>query len=196
MPVPLGAIALGAGLAKLGVDLSSNKKRRNKFEEAMKNRPEYEIPDATKNAYNTAQREYKYGEIPGMGELMDRIALGEANALETSKQSGDALGAVSSIQAGSRKAEADLGMANAQFRQSNLDRVLATSAAMAAAEDREFQMNEFAPWADRYKFDQEMVGASNRALTGGIDNLSSMFLLSGFDNKSIDPTEAIKNFIG
>lgn len=171
MPIPLAAIAIGAGLAKLGVDIGTNVKRRRNFEDAMSDRPEYEIPDALENSYAEAQRQYKYGEIPGYSEAIDRIGLSQSNSLRAAQEGGNALGLVAALQSGTNRSYEDLEVRNAEFRQSNLDRVLRMSQLMSDAQDRQWQMNEFAPWADRYNFDQNMTGLWNETLTRGINNL-------------------------
>lgn len=195
MPVPLAAIAIGAGLAKLGVDIGTNIKQRKNFNEAQKNRPEYEIPESLKDAYGEAQRQYEFGEIPGYSEMMGRIGQSEANAVDAAQQGGNALGMIPLIQANTNKASQDLEVANADFRQSNLDRVLRMSQAMSAAEDREFQMNDMAPWRSEYNFNQNMTGLSNQMFTSAIDNLGFGASMMGGD-KEINTTQLAMSFWG
>jgi len=134
---------------KFLVDLIREKKLKDAFNEAQKTRPEYNVPDATKSACATASREYNNGELPGLNRILDKIGTSSANSIAAAQQGGNALGSIAGIQAGENDALLNVGVANAEYRKSNLDRLLRESQNMAAAQDMQWQMNQYAPWADR-----------------------------------------------
>ena len=155
---------------KFLVDLIREKKLKDAFNEAQKTRPEYNVPDATKSAYATASREYNNGELPGLNRILDKIGTSSANSIAAAQQGGNALGSIAGIQAGENDALLNVGVANAEYRKSNLDRLLRESQNMAAAQDMQWQMNQYAPWADRYNFKTQMTNLANQRWTTALDS--------------------------
>jgi len=129
-------------------------------------RPKYEMPDALRQRFALAQAEYADPYMPGYERAQDNINLGMANAIRSMQESGNVQagfqGSVAEASAAQRGLAAENEGAQQRDRE-NLQRVLD---AVAQAQDLEFQMNEFAPFADRQQLSEDMIG-------GGLENIMS-----------------------
>lgn len=159
---------------KFFVDLLREKKLKKTFNEAQDTRPEYTIPEAVQENVDRAKREFQHGELPGYTDFLDRAAIASANAISASQQGGNALGNISAIQSNLARQERDLGIANQNYRTSMLDRLTNANRDLAQQQQMEFQMNEFAPWLDKYNFNTQMTNLANQRWTTAIDSFSNI----------------------
>jgi hypothetical protein len=159
---------------KFLVDWLRERKLKKNFAEAQKTRPEYKIPDAIQDNVDIASREFNYGEIPGYGKLLDRNAVAAANSVAAAQQGGNALGSIAGIQAAEGRANENLGIANANYRKANLSNLLGANGQLGRSQDVAWQMNEFAPWADKYQFKNNMADLANQRWTTALDSYNSL----------------------
>jgi len=144
-------------------------------------RPDYEIPDSAKTALALAKAKVMDPNMPGYSQAKDDIGLIAANTIKSAQEGGSAMEALSSIQANALAANRDLAVTNAQDQSNdilNLERALG---AFAQYEDQEFQMDEFAPFADRAREGRDIVGAGVENLFKGLDYATILKLLSNKD---------------
>lgn len=147
------------------LDWRREKKLKKNFDEAQKTRPEYQIPGALKENVDTSRREAQFGELPGYRNALDRNDVAAANSLSAASEAGNALGMIPSIQANKSKADLDLETANADYRRQNLGMLYAANRDLAGAQDTAFQMNKFAPWADKYNMANNLTNLSYNRFT-------------------------------
>lgn len=145
---------------------------QSEFRRLDANRPEYEIPEAARQALMLAQS--MIGDMPGTGVQQQRIDTSAANMIQSAFQAGNPLAALGSIQANENKANLDLQTQNATFRQTAMDRAREALGTYAQYKDMEFQMNEYAPWKDKMQRAENMFGAGSKNLFGGVDAVSQV----------------------
>ena len=152
-------------LTQFLLDRRREKKLEKNFNAAQKTRPEYEIPGALAQSAGLAYNEATMGELPGYASARDRNDVSAANSLAAAGEAGNVLGVVPAVQAA--KAGADLGLetANADYRRSNLGMLYAVNQQLAGAQDTKFQMNEFAPWKDKYNMANQLTDLSYQRWT-------------------------------
>jgi len=132
------------------------------------NRPKYEIPDSAKQALGQARLLAYDQSAPGESRRMDAARLSSANAVRAAQEGGNALEAVAGIQGQENRAvQGILADSEANQRQDQnqyMDMLLR----MGDKEDMEFQMNEFAPFADKQNEMRDILGG----MTQNMYNLS------------------------
>lgn len=136
-----------------------------------KKRPEYEIPAEDKAALALAKARAADPNMPGQQALEDRISLSTSNALAAGREGGNVQEVLPAIQSSENKANRELGIAAAEDQNRDLLNYQGALNQMGQRKDLEFQMNEFAPYAQNYQEGRQMVGA-------GIENLNTAFMLS------------------
>jgi hypothetical protein len=158
----LGRAALGGGQI-LGSLLTKAK------------RPKYEIPKSEREALAMAKLRAADPNMPGQQRAEDRAMLAEANAVRGAQDSGNAMEVIPAISAGTQGNLADISAQSAQFQNQDLDRLDSALSRNAEYQDQEFQMNEFAPYAQKYELKQQLLG-------GGLENIAKageQFVLNG-----------------
>jgi hypothetical protein len=151
-PITIGLIAGGAQI--LGSLFTKAK------------RPEYEIPTAMKSAVGVAASQAN-ADSPSYQIGIQNALLAQQNSLNSP------LGAsvASIIQGQTNKTLADLGVQNDTFRiNANRDYINILQQ-YARSQDKEFEMNQLAPYQDKYNEKRELMGA-------GISNLYNAAALS------------------
>ena len=146
-------------------------------------RPDYEIPDSARQALNLARIHAADPNMPGEQKAIERAGVSAANSARVAQESGNALEALPSIQ-GQYDATTQGVLARSEADQQrdmgNLSNQLLN---MAQYKDQEWQLNKFAPYAEKQQEARDLVGALST-------NLSSALLHQGLAEK---PSGAINN---
>lgn len=145
---------------------------RSKLGQLEANRPQYEIPQAAKNALALVQSQI--GDMPGTAVEQQRIDMTAANMVQAAMQTGNPLGALGAIQANQTAAGLNLATSNARFRTEASYRAADAMNQYAQYKDMEFQMNEYAPWKDQYQLYENMYGAGSKNVHSGLDSFSQI----------------------
>lgn len=126
------------------------------------NRPGYEIPDSAKQALGQAGLLAYDQAAPGEPRRMDAARLSSANAVRAAQEGGNALETVAGIQGQENAAVqgilADSEVSQRQDMNTYMDLLLR----MGEKEDLKFQMNEFAPYADKQNELRDILGAATQ----------------------------------
>lgn len=137
-------------------------------------RPKYETPEEVGRMLNISQNRYADKFMPGQAGYMDKIEQQAANAFGQSSEAGNPFAAITNIQA---QAGSQLQDVNTQQLQMNMQNEAAYKEAlmgMSTFKDREWQINEFAPYKDKYTEFRDMYGAGAKNTFGALDSLSSI----------------------
>lgn len=165
----LGAIPevfkLGQGLKQV--------KQGNKGLDGL-TRPEYSMPEEAARALGIAQGRYADKFMPGEGVYTDRIEQQGANAYAQGAEAGNPFALIGNIHAQSSNQLQDLQTKSAQFQLQNENAYKQQLMTTADYRDQEWQMNEFAPYKDKYTEFRDMIGAGNKNIYGGLDSLSAI----------------------
>ena len=154
MPLPAFAIpSIIAGVTGAGQVLGGL------FGALGNKRPEYEIPESLRQSVALARLKVQDPNAPGYSQAREQLDLTAANALYAAQQSGGAqigLGeVVGQTEAGARH----LQQMNVEDQARDVERYQSSLGELAQAEDVQFQMNEFAPYAQRAQESRDVFGA-------------------------------------
>jgi hypothetical protein len=127
-------------------------------------RDDYEIPDSVKQAMAMAQMRVADPKAPGYDQAKSNIDLQTANALNQAVQTGSGTEALASVVGAQDQAYRGLAEMSARSQDMDLDRLQQSLQMYANYEDQEFQMNEYAPYAQKFQLFSDMVG-------GGLENI-------------------------
>jgi len=130
-------------------------------------RPEYQIPDAQNQATALAALSAS-GNMGGYDQAKSNIGTSTANALTAAREAGNPNALIGQIQSNENVALNRLDAQNAGFKdqkQGDLQRALMTQ---GEYQDRAWQMNEFAPYADKVQQGRQMFGAGLSNMFGAM----------------------------
>lgn len=154
-------------------------------------RPEYEIPSEVRTSLTLAQQEY--GAV-GRDEMNARIQnqLGAANSASVAVASGNGYAAAPAIEAQRQTGSREISALAEQKRRADLQRLMASQENMANYKDQEFQVNKFAPYAQRYNEGREQIGGGLENINTGLSGVSSLaqIYMSGVGERGLSPTQA------
>jgi hypothetical protein len=151
----IGALAGGASSVFQLIDGIKQRREANRLQErvvaAEGARPGYTRPEEAVRALTLAQQSYADPYMPGENRMLDRVSLSQNNALEAARLGGNPYASIGAAQGQADLANERIGIQSAQFRNEEENRLMNMLQMMGSYTDQEFQMNEFAPWADNYQ---------------------------------------------
>ncbi len=151
-------------------------------------RPDYEIPDSARQALNLARIQAADPNMPGEQKAIERAGVSAANSARVSQESGNALEALPSIQ-GQYDATTQGILARSEADQKDDQQRLAQQLGMMAQyKDQEWQLNKFAPYAEKQQETRDLVGSLST-------NLSSALLYQGLSADGGEGGEGAPNFL-
>ena len=151
-------------------------------------RPDYEIPDSARQALNLARIHAADPNMPGEQKAIERAGVSAANSARVAQESGNALEALPSIQ-GQYDATTQGILARSEADQkADQQRLAQQLAQMAQYEDMRYQMNEYAPYAEKQQETRDLVGSLST-------NLSSALLHQGLSADGAGATSSAPNFL-
>lgn len=168
MAVPILAIAqLGMGI----YNMVKSKKR-----------PKYEIPGAQRQHLAMAKAMANRHEMPGQSNMHAQVAQQAANALSQSREYGQAgLASLPAIMARANTANLNIGTQAAGWRDRQMSQYLGALGQFAGAQNMEWQMNKFAPYADRMQRGNDMFGAGVQNMSHSSDQIIGLLAALGGD---------------
>ena len=143
-----------------------NKKRRK--------RPRYSAGKERLEALGAAKAEYMDKSMPGEDKMVDRANLASANALASAREAGNALEVVSAVQGNQNRALESIGIASATDQKRDSANYQNALNKYAESQDLEFQMNEFAPYAENQQEGKQMIGAGIENAFGALAAMSAV----------------------
>jgi hypothetical protein len=179
----LGALAgIGFGLSAIGSIfkgvLGNNQRKEAKEGLANLERPEYEIPNEVYQYLGQTQADTRRN-MPGYETARQGIDQSQANASGLAVQSGNPLLGIGGIQGQTNKANRNLAVENASYIDNKKDARNRALLLAANYKEREQQMNEFAPYRDKYNEFREQLGAGQQNINSGLGDMSSALISLG-----------------
>jgi hypothetical protein len=132
---------------------------------ATNKRPEYSIPPAMQAALAQSQR-MSMMNSPAFEQQLQFNSMAAQTAMQAAQQSNNLSGALALIQAQQQKGVMDATTQNQQFMIGRQDKYNQDLQNYAAYQDQQWQMNEFAPYAQKRQIGEDLIGA-------GIENFTS-----------------------
>lgn len=160
----IAGITAGIGALQTGIGLAGM---------LFNKRPEYKTPSAIDEIVARA-RKSTTADMPGYEQQKAAIDTAQANAIETAKLGGDPTLAASSIQSNTLKSTNQLAAQLAQYK-SQQEAKLAKALQIKAQDDQmKFQMNEFAPYADKAAMAKDNILGGIKTATGSMTQLAML----------------------
>lgn len=137
-------------------------------------RPTYKTPTEINQMKGLARETYADPYMPGEGILQDRLDQGANSAYIQSLLANNPLAAIAAIQSQQQAAQQNLAMQSAQYQRQDLESYYRALQTAAPYTDMEFQMNQFAPYAEGAQEARDMIGAGTKNLYGGMSDLGGI----------------------
>lgn len=129
-------------------------------------RPEYEVPEALEQSVALARIRTQDPYAPGYTQAKENLDLAAANALYTAQQSGNAQIGLGEVVGRTEAGYRGLQEMNIEDQARDVRDYESSLAQLAEAQDMEYQMNEFAPYAQRYQESRDVLGAGLENVMG------------------------------
>lgn len=150
---------------------------RKEAEYLMENRATFTTPDEAFNVLGLMSQAFADPRMAGQSRLEDLTGLAQANTLEAGRQSGNPFAVLSASQGQADVTQQDIQMRAAQMNEQDRDRLAQALQMIAGYKDQEWQINEFAPWRDKYQYAlneyRDNLQGGNRNIMSGIDATGS-----------------------
>lgn len=174
----IAAALIPAGIAAAQFGLGLYQARQGKKDLAGLVRPEYEIPGAV-NQDVAMNRQAADGSMPGSSQLQDQIDMNAANALNAASRNGNAGSSVVAAQANADQSNRQLFVDKARY--ADLQRSVLSSSLqrLSGFQDQKWQMNKFAPYAEKAQEARDRIGAGQANMFKALDaaGVSAMLAL-------------------
>lgn len=175
MGLPLAALPLiiqgATGAAQLVGSLAKKAKR-----------PEYEIPSGLRSALAVAQTMVSNPNMEGYSQAVDQSNLATANMVSAAQQAGNAQESVASVAAAQGAQLREITQMNEQSQRQDLEGLQKMLQVYSQAQDQEWQMNEFAPYADAAQEKRDVFGAGLENVFGAGLSFAMLGQLGGLGN--------------
>lgn len=122
-------------------------------------RPEYEIPESARQALAQARILQADKNMPGEQKALEQIGISSANATQAAAEGGNVLEAISSIQGQQDRATQGVLARSEADQRNDQERLMQQLGIMSQYEDQQYQMNEFAPYAENQQETRDIIGA-------------------------------------
>jgi hypothetical protein len=150
-------------------------------------RPEYNTPREIEEMQALSRMEYQDPLMPGELAARDRLAQSSAKAYQQASAAGNPFAAIAAIQAGQQAGDLNLSTQSAMHRAKDLEAYKRALQTTAKYRDMEFQMNEFAPYAEKAQEYRDMIGAGTKNVKSGISEFGGVadaWMTAGFENST------------
>lgn len=178
MPLPLMAIGAGLGMAGSALQTGLGLAQMLRARRYDTQRPTYEIPQEIGNQLALRQQLLN-ARMPGARQMERNIAESQAAALTNAQQgassSEELLAASAASQGSTNRALRDLQMREAQDYENRLRGLESAQNQMAAARDREFQINEMQPYMEDAATRAALTEGGFQNIAGGLASASAQF---------------------
>lgn len=167
---PMTILALSQGVLGLGQSIGGMLSKGK--------RPEYELPPALRESLALAKINVADPNAAGYGQAKEQADLTLANQLAAAQQQGNPQESIQSLAASQQKTMRDLEMYNQQSQQQDYASLQGELGKLQQAQDLQFQMNEFAPYADQSQQSKNIIGAGLQNLYGAGDMYAQIDMIN------------------
>jgi hypothetical protein len=171
MPVTLGIITAGAGLAQSALGFFGAKKARKQLENLQT--PTYSPVKSISDYYNEAQRRYQ--ESPYQSNLYkmqaQNIARGTAQGIAGLQDRRSGQAGIQNLVQAQNDALLKAGVAAEQQREQRFGQLGAASQAMGAEQRKEWEVNQMLPYQKRYDILSQKAAGNAQLMNAGLQNI-------------------------
>lgn len=179
-PVSLG-IQSAAGLAQTTVGLINAAKAKKEAKQLARSRPKYAIPDDAQRELDLSESELGTGGLSARAEnaynqLNNRQF---SSSLDATLRMGGSPSQVSDIFDSSEAGRLRLAELNDQMRLQKIQNLISSRRYMNEQKDKQFEFNEWMPFADRMKANEESRQGAEEMIWSGIGTLGGAGVNAG-----------------
>lgn len=139
-------------------------------------RPQFEIPQAAQQALGIANMRAN-SNMPNYNASIANAQLGTANTIAAAKESGNPLTVLPQLQANENAAMRGIENQNLQYHDNAVQNQQQQLQRQADYQEQEFQLNEFAPYADKQNRSNQLIGSGISNITGALDSAASTMMM-------------------
>lgn len=143
---------------------------------ATNKRPQFEIPESAKQALSIAEMRAN-SNMPNYNQAVQNTQLATANQLQAARESGNPMSVLPQLQANENAALRGVEAQNLQYRDQSQRQYQQQLQRNADYQEQQFQVNQFAPYADKQNRSNQLVGAGLSNITGAFDSAVSAALM-------------------
>lgn len=188
MPLISGGIAAATGIAKTVSGLVNNAKAKREAKELARTRPKYAISDLAGQELDLAESEAASGGISSRAEtaynnLNDKQF---SSSLSAILKGGGSVNNVADVFGESDEGRQRLALLSDQMRVGQIDRLSRARQNMMQQEDKQFEFNEWMPWADRAQANAASRQQAQNDIWSGIGTVAGagMQAVAGVNNQN------------
>ena len=137
-------------------------------------RPKYETPTEIKQMLGLDRQEYGDPTMPGQAAAQDRLDLSASAGMKGAMASGNTLASLAALQAQNQAGQIGLADTAAKQQAQQLGAYKKSLGISAQYTDQEFQMNEYARFADDSAKFENMAGAGRKNIYGSLTEMGSI----------------------
>ena len=139
-------------------------------------RPQFEIPQAAQQALSIANMRAN-SNMPNYNASVANAQLGTANTIAAAKEAGNPLTVLPQLQATENAAMRGIENQNMQYHDQAVSNQQQQLQRQADYQEQQFQVNEFAPYADKQNRSNQLIGAGLSNMTGALDSAASAMMM-------------------
>lgn len=143
------------------------------------NRPEKEIPPALRESLALARINVADPNAPGYGQAKAQTELTLSNQLAAAQMQGNPQESIQALASAQQKSMRDLEMYNQQSQQQDYASLQGELGKLQQAQDLQWQLNEFAPYADKSQQSKNMIGGGLQNIFGAGDMYAQLSMING-----------------
>lgn len=174
-PIPAAGIIQGvAGLATSAIGLINAGKTKREAERLAASRPDYEISPLVDQDLSLAQSELANGMSNAAERAYKDLDNGQfSSSIGAILKSGGGANSIGAIYGNSQDGRLKLAQMEDQFRLRKMDTYLRQSERKQQEEQTQWQVNEYAPWADKAQANAQARQNAQSQIWGGIGTFAS-----------------------
>ena len=139
-------------------------------------RPQFEIPQAAQQALSIANMRAN-SNMPNYNASVANAQLGTANTIAAAKEAGNPLTVLPQLQATENAAMRGIENQNMQYHDQAVQHQQQQLQRQADYQEQQFQVNQFAPYADKQNRSNQLIGAGLSNMTGALDSAASAMMM-------------------
>lgn len=179
MPAPLIPIALGAAKAVTG--LVNKRKAKREAKELERTRPKYEMSPLFQQDLDLAESELSTGLSANAENAYNQLQDKQfSSSLDAILKSGGTATNVANVFGDAQEGRLRLAMLTDQMRLNKINNLMKTRGRLAEEQEKEFEFNQWRPWADKAQANAAARQGADEQIWGGIDTIGSS-IMQGID---------------
>ena len=176
MPDPISsAINAATGIAQIVTGAVNSRKTKKIAEELERTRPQYEISQLAKDELALSESELANGGLSSTAENAYNSLNNKqfSASLGSILRGGGSVNNVADIYGNSEDGRLRLALLSDQMRLQKINNLMRSREMYREQEDKEFQINKFAPWRDKQAANNQARQQAQNQLWGGIGQVAS-----------------------